>query len=345
MTINPWEEDTQMSMRELVTRSMQSAEYLVADREMREKASTHFNTMLEQRESKGGDQDDKDALKLMNRLFATAGKAMESDADKQRLVVLKDYVSCLISTSLGVDAFRPNWIPEDESNEDEEEDEEDNKPMSWADVASRKADDESNAEKRNAWCRSYEAGRAAERREHVRAQQLARQYYHQQDEDPEDWGPFEPKFLEELPSEVFCMPMFFPSEDSYHSFISAIKSAEESLHICIFSLTDNTTARAIANAQRRGVDVRIISDNDQLEAKGSDVERLHDDEGIPVKYDTSEQFMHNKFAVIDNRMVITGSFNWSIAARYRNNENIVITNIPSVVEAYQNQFERIWEMY
>lgn len=266
---------------------MQSAEYLVADREMREKASTHFNTMLEQRESKGSNQDDKDALKLMNRLFAAAGNAMESDADKQRLVVLKDYVSCLISTSLGVDAFRPKWIPEEESNEEEEEeDEEDNKPMSWADVASRKAEDESTAEKRNAWCRSYEAGIAAERREHVRAQQMARQYYHHQDESVEDWGPYEPKFLEELPSEVFCMPLFFPSEDSYHSFVSAIKSAEESLRICIFSLTDNTTARAIADAQRRGVDVKIISDNEQLDAKGSDIERLHQDEGIPVKYDT-----------------------------------------------------------
>lgn len=56
----------------------------------------------------------------------------------------------------------------------------------------------------------------------------------------------------------------------------------------------------------------------------------------------SEQFMHNKFAVIDERIVITGSFNWSIGARFKNKENVVITNIPSLAKAYEEEFKRLW---
>jgi phosphatidylserine/phosphatidylglycerophosphate/cardiolipin synthase-like enzyme len=98
----------------------------------------------------------------------------------------------------------------------------------------------------------------------------------------------------------------------------------------VFSLTDNDTADVLINAKKRGVDVKIITDNDQMDnCKGADVIRLNEQFGIPFKKDDrylsynslfqtieliicySEQFMHNKFAVIDGKTVITGSFNWS----------------------------------
>ncbi|CAO3646388.1 unnamed protein product [Cunninghamella echinulata] len=153
---------------------------------------------------------------------------------------------------------------------------------------------------------------------------------------------FRPDYLSNISNDIYCMPMFFPSEDSYNTFHSALSSAQEKLHIAIFSLTDNATANVIIDAKERGVDVRIIADNDQLEAKGGDVARLNRDYGIPLKTDNSEQFMHNKFAVIDEKIVITGSFNWSIGARFKNRENIVITNIPEVVSAYDKEFKKLW---
>lgn len=76
--------------------------------------------------------------------------------------------------------------------------------------------------------------------------------------------------------------------------------------------------------------------------------------------------MHNKFAVIDNKTVITGSFNWSAgyvyivlnavwathanrytyySARYKNRENIIVTNIPSVVGAYAHEFKELWNHF
>ncbi|RCH79430.1 hypothetical protein CU098_004531, partial [Rhizopus stolonifer] len=123
---------------------------------------------------------------------------------------------------------------------------------------------------------------------------------------------FHPRYLERLPEETFCFPVFFPSEDSYRAFHSALSTAKHTLYVCVFSMTDNDTADVLSDAKRRGVDVRIITDNDQMDpTKGADVYRLNERANIPFKCDDSEQFMHNKFAVIDNKIVITGSFNWS----------------------------------
>lgn len=63
-------------------------------------------------------------------------------------------------------------------------------------------------------------------------------------------------------------------------------SAKRTLYICVFSLTDNDTADVIGDAYQRGLDVRIITDNDQMDSrKGADVLLLNERYGIPYKYD------------------------------------------------------------
>ncbi|KAI8364864.1 hypothetical protein EDC96DRAFT_510630 [Choanephora cucurbitarum] len=173
-------------------------------------------------------------------------------------------------------------------------------------------------------------------------------YYKQSNQHRKRFEPveFRPRYLEHLPSGTFCIPVFFPSEDSYSLFHSALSTAKHTLHVCVFSMTDNDTARVLSDAKRRGVDVKVITDNDQMDPKkGADIYELNEKHNIPFKCDDSEQFMHNKFAVIDRKMVITGSFNWSAGARYKNRENIIITNIPSVVQQYDEEFQKLWNYF
>jgi len=162
---------------------------------------------------------------------------------------------------------------------------------------------------------------------HEKQQQM--QEYHQKD----------------FPKGTFAQAYFFPSKESYSAFLSAINSARSTLDICVFSITDDDTADALIAAKKRGVRVRIITDDQQAAIKGADARRLQQDYGIPYKTDHSSGYMHNKFAVIDHKILISGSFNWSKGARFKNRENIIITNIKGCIDDFDKEFENLWSIF
>jgi phosphatidylserine/phosphatidylglycerophosphate/cardiolipin synthase-like enzyme len=55
--------------------------------------------------------------------------------------------------------------------------------------------------------------------------------------------------------------------------------------------------------------------------------------------------MHNKFAIVDSELLITGSYNWTVGANTKNDENVMIVDCPYVVEIYQEQFDKLWEQF
>ncbi|KAI9504204.1 hypothetical protein GGI25_002444 [Coemansia spiralis] len=147
-------------------------------------------------------------------------------------------------------------------------------------------------------------------------------------------------------SDVYIRSFFFPSEESFNQLIEFLNSANSTLDICVFNITDNDIARAISNAKKRGVKVRIITDDEQLKCQGSDVERLSEQFDIPFKTDNDpNKFMHSKFAVIDRRAVWVGSYNWTVSARRSNNESVVCTNDPSTAKAFYDEFEKLWMQF
>lgn len=55
--------------------------------------------------------------------------------------------------------------------------------------------------------------------------------------------------------------------------------------------------------------------------------------------------MHHKFAIVDRRMVITGSLNWTTQAIQNNLENVLVLEDAEYVKPFLEEFERIWEQY
>ena len=88
--------------------------------------------------------------------------------------------------------------------------------------------------------------------------------------------------------------------------------------------------------------MRVITDNDKANDRGSDVYRLSR-AGVRVRVDESEHHMHHKFAIIDGRTVITGSYNWTRSAAELNYENIVVSDEPRLVSAFARTFDALWE--
>ncbi|KAI8142901.1 hypothetical protein BJV82DRAFT_612671 [Fennellomyces sp. T-0311] len=140
----------------------------------------------------------------------------------------------------------------------------------------------------------------------------------------------------------YARSYFFPSKESFNSFISVLNSAKSTIDVCVFAMTDDDVADALIDAKKRNVKIRIITDNQQAAGKGADAARLQADHGIPYKTDNTTGYMHNKFAIVDSATLINGSFNWSKGARFKNRENIIITNIPECIKEFQKQFEKLW---
>lgn len=55
--------------------------------------------------------------------------------------------------------------------------------------------------------------------------------------------------------------------------------------------------------------------------------------------------MHNKFVVIDDSHLITGSFNWTVQAGKSNQENIIVVDNPYYIEKYNTEFESLWKSF
>ncbi len=135
---------------------------------------------------------------------------------------------------------------------------------------------------------------------------------------------------------------FSPGEECRDTIIQQINSAITRLKICVFTISDDSITHAIVAAHKKGREIKVITDNDKSLDMGSDVERLAK-EGIMVKIDNTSNHMHHKFMVVDDRNVITGSYNWTQSAARYNHENILLTNEAGVVKSFLNEFDQLWK--
>ncbi len=157
--------------------------------------------------------------------------------------------------------------------------------------------------------------------------------------------------------------LFFPdlSNASFERFIAVLRSAKTSLDIAVFTLSDQRIADLVLSLHKQGVKVRIVTDNDTVGNQGSDVIALAR-AGVPVRLDGlpggsggpplrdstkggASSLMHHKFAILDGKVLLTGSYNWTSTAASLNSENIIITNEAFFVQAFATQFEQMWNRF
>lgn len=134
---------------------------------------------------------------------------------------------------------------------------------------------------------------------------------------------------------------FSPGDDPLRAIIGLFASASSSVDVCVFTITDDRISKAIAKAHRRGVSIRIISDNDKAYDRGSDIERL-EHQGLAVRVDRTRHHMHHKYAIFDRELLLTGSYNWTRSACAHNHENVVLTSAPKLVSEFCDAFEGLW---
>jgi len=88
----------------------------------------------------------------------------------------------------------------------------------------------------------------------------------------------------------------------------------------------------------------LITDDEEVRLLGN----LRDlsEEGISIRMDNAKNsLMHNKFVIIDQKILMTGSYNWTIRATKTNQENVVILDDPYLVSTFTKEFNRLWKQF
>lgn len=121
--------------------------------------------------------------------------------------------------------------------------------------------------------------------------------------------------------------------------VTAIDAAQLSIDAALYSLTLNSVRQALIHAHRRGVEVRVVIESDNLD--GYDPQALKE-AGIPIIGDRRDGLMHNKFVVIDQSEVWTGSMNLTEEGTYADRNNLIRIRSPKVAADYQAEFDEMF---
>jgi len=133
---------------------------------------------------------------------------------------------------------------------------------------------------------------------------------------------------------------FSPDDGVRARIVELITAAQESIHFLAFSFTSNDISDAIMAQAEAGLVVQGVFDEGQLDNPGGEFARMLA-AGLDVSLDGNPDRMHHKVIVIDENIVITGSYNFSASAEERNDENVVILFSEEVARVYLQEFARV----
>jgi phosphatidylserine/phosphatidylglycerophosphate/cardiolipin synthase-like enzyme len=126
---------------------------------------------------------------------------------------------------------------------------------------------------------------------------------------------------------------FSPEQDCAAFAIRAIDNAEREILVSAYGLTVGSgIVEALARGKRRGVDVRLIADRTTPCGRNSGVPLLAD-AGVPIWIDDQARIAHEKAMVIDEAVVLTGSYNWTRGAA-ENSEDLNLISSATIATAY-----------
>jgi len=126
---------------------------------------------------------------------------------------------------------------------------------------------------------------------------------------------------------------FSPNGGCTDAIVRELNSAKSSILMQAYSFTSASIAKALLEAHKRGIKVKVILDKSQLTEKYSSVNFLYNS-GIPTWMDSAHAIAHNKVMIIDGETVITGSFNFTRAAEEKNAENLLVIRDKALASKY-----------
>ena len=136
--------------------------------------------------------------------------------------------------------------------------------------------------------------------------------------------------------------IFSPRGGTSKELARLIKAAKKEIVAAAYAFSSKYLGQALSAALKRGVKIRILLDGDNAR-KAYSIDEWLAGEGIVVRFiQIKRGSLHHKFMVIDGKLLITGSYNFTNESEFRNHEAAIFTNHKGLIQSFTAEFERLW---
>ena len=146
--------------------------------------------------------------------------------------------------------------------------------------------------------------------------------------------------IDGIPVEIY----FSPEDKAANRILELIRGAQTNINFLAYSFTSHDIGAAIMERAQAGVVVKGVMDHGQVKSTKVTEYDPFRQAGLDVRLDGNlDGLMHHKVIIIDQKIVITGSYNFTASAETTNDENVVIIFSPEVAVRYMEEFQRVYQ--
>jgi phosphatidylserine/phosphatidylglycerophosphate/cardiolipin synthase-like enzyme len=135
---------------------------------------------------------------------------------------------------------------------------------------------------------------------------------------------------------------FSPDTNFENKIIDIISKAKESINFLAFAFTNSKITDALISAKNRGVKIKGVFDKAQNNYQKYSQYKVLKQNNISVILDKNPKKLHSKVIIIDKKVVITGSYNFTKKANNKNDENSIVIYDKVIAKEYINDFKKIY---
>ena len=143
--------------------------------------------------------------------------------------------------------------------------------------------------------------------------------------------------IDGIPMEIY----FSPDDGVAKRIVELLRGAQQSITFMAYSFTAGDFGKIISQKAKEGLKINGVMEEEQVKSNKGTQFTYFDRASLPVYKDGNPGQMHHKVFIIDDKIVIAGSYNFSFSAETQNDENVMIFFDPQIASQYLAEFARV----
>ncbi len=144
--------------------------------------------------------------------------------------------------------------------------------------------------------------------------------------------------IDGIPLDIY----FSPDDHVEAGLLDILDNAQTSIYFLAFSFTSDPLGEAIRRQAANGVEVKGVMETDQVKSNAGSEYDVFRSAGVDVRLDGNPGQMHHKVMIVDEQIVVLGSYNFSFSAETKNDENLIVIYDPEIAKQFVHEFLRIY---